>query len=1054
MNFSIKKEIFFSLALIFALSVFTLFFRFSSADVVAVIDDSTGTVADNGLCSITEAFINLTNGDQSGSVDCPAGDSSPGVVNIINLDTDVTLIDEWPSASGGYLLAWGGSHLTINGNGYSISRDALADDLGILRIVGAYNYELNDITFADGATDTVDTDIDKGGALAIFAPISVTLNNVTFENNSAVNGGAVYIRKDSSPGTTVEINDSTFENNSATNGAGIYLHTVEDFDIQNTLFVGNTGGGASMGHSAYMLNSIGFVSDSFFSNSGTANMGGAFYLDGSSLEIERSLFNGNRAAEGGAFYLTNGSILNSSNSVFRQSFGFNGGGVIFSYQTEGGAQNEINFYHNTTEGSFDGTYGGGTFFNCIDDGVDCFGLEFGVQNYIFENNIFDINGCDGNIVDAIFTNNLGGQTGQLCGTNDAPTNSDTDLGDHGGPYQTFALRSGSNAIDTAVAGTLGCPDTDARGLPRPYGVACDIGAYEYSGEETITISETAGDTIVTEDGATDTYSISLGKGPSSSVTIDLTKSDTDFDVSPSSITFTTLNWFTPQTVTVSAVDNGDVDGDRERTISHTVTTLDTAYDLIVVADLGVSVIDNDVAPPPAPTFTSSSGSTSVTVNPPAPPVPILGCTISFATNYNPSANQNDGSCIFPVIEIPGCTNPLATNYSQVANTDDGGCILPTPEIPTEDPAPEEVEEVEETEIQETESETDEEEIAPQTPPIDADKPETNIPTEKPTLDERGEVLGQEEVVKVSENISVAGLALPLIAFVVTQPAVAASIPVRLWSIFPTLLGFKRRKRPWGTVYDSVTKQPLDPVHVSLIDEKGKEIATTITDIDGRFGFLVPAGRYKIIVNKNNYEFPSKKMAGKEGDELYGDLYFSEYVEIKGEEDILIKNIPMDPVNFNWNEFEKSKNKNLMKFYSKREVFFANISSVVFYAGLVSSIFLIITSSSVLNYVIFGIYVVVFILKFFNIGPKKPGYVYDSSGFPLSYGIVRVFSAGLNREMSHAVIGKTGKYYSLVRNGEYYLKISRKTGEDSYEEIHKTDIFKVGSGYIKEKISTK
>jgi hypothetical protein len=50
------------------------------------------------------------------------------------------------------------------------------------------------------------------------------------------------------------------------------------------------------------------------------------------------------------------------------------------------------------------------------------------------------------------------------------------LQDNGGPTNTMALSPGSPAID---AGTnTGCPVTDQRGVARPQGPACDIGAFE------------------------------------------------------------------------------------------------------------------------------------------------------------------------------------------------------------------------------------------------------------------------------------------------------------------------------------------------------------------------------------------------------------------------------------------------------------------------------------------------------------------------------------------------------------------------------------------------
>lgn len=50
------------------------------------------------------------------------------------------------------------------------------------------------------------------------------------------------------------------------------------------------------------------------------------------------------------------------------------------------------------------------------------------------------------------------------------------LQDNGGPAQTLALGSGSPAIDAGA--DSGCPATDERGVLRPAGAACDIGAFE------------------------------------------------------------------------------------------------------------------------------------------------------------------------------------------------------------------------------------------------------------------------------------------------------------------------------------------------------------------------------------------------------------------------------------------------------------------------------------------------------------------------------------------------------------------------------------------------
>lgn len=50
------------------------------------------------------------------------------------------------------------------------------------------------------------------------------------------------------------------------------------------------------------------------------------------------------------------------------------------------------------------------------------------------------------------------------------------LASNGGPTQTHALNAGSPAID--AADNVGCPSTDQRGVARPQGPTCDIGAFE------------------------------------------------------------------------------------------------------------------------------------------------------------------------------------------------------------------------------------------------------------------------------------------------------------------------------------------------------------------------------------------------------------------------------------------------------------------------------------------------------------------------------------------------------------------------------------------------
>ena len=54
------------------------------------------------------------------------------------------------------------------------------------------------------------------------------------------------------------------------------------------------------------------------------------------------------------------------------------------------------------------------------------------------------------------------------------------------------------------------------------------------------------------------------------------------------------------------------------------------------------------------------------------PPPVLGCMDSTATNYDPLADTDDGSCTYG---SAGCMDALACNYDAAATTDDGSCTF-------------------------------------------------------------------------------------------------------------------------------------------------------------------------------------------------------------------------------------------------------------------------------------------------------------------------------------------------------------------------------------------
>ncbi|MCU0463285.1 MAG: hypothetical protein MUF38_01815 [Anaerolineae bacterium] len=96
---------------------------------------------------------------------------------------------------------------------------------------------------------------------------------------------------------------------------------------------------------------------------------------------------------------------------------------------------------------------------------------------------------------------------------------------------------------------------------------------------------------VLEGGNTDQYTLTLTSQPTADVTLNLTTSQVT--VSPASVTFTTANWNTPQTITVTAIDDAVVEGQHQTLIQHGISG--GGYDGVSVQNVTVTINDNDAA---------------------------------------------------------------------------------------------------------------------------------------------------------------------------------------------------------------------------------------------------------------------------------------------------------------------------------------------------------------------------------------------------------------------------------------------------------------------------
>src|SRR5690606_38440548 len=140
------------------------------------------------------------------------------------------------------------------------------------------------------------------------------------------------------------------------------------------------------------------------------------------------------------------------------------------------------------------------------------------------------------------------------------------------------------------------------------------------------IMESDGSTQTSESGTTDSFQVSLTSQPISNVVINLASENTDEGtVSPTSLTFTPLNYSISQTVTVTGVDDAAVDGPQTFDITLNVQSgSDPAYEglseLVSVENLdddeaGFLIVESDGSTQTSESGTTDSFQVSLTTQP-------------------------------------------------------------------------------------------------------------------------------------------------------------------------------------------------------------------------------------------------------------------------------------------------------------------------------------------------------------------------------------------------------------------------------------------------------
>jgi hypothetical protein len=386
--------------------------------------------------------------------------------------------------------------VTITGAGQNATKVDGGNANQVLHINPGANVAIHALTVQNGSgnpgggiynggtllvTDAIvvtNTGTSSGGAFFNDGAATLNLKNVAISGNKAKTGAGIY-----NDGTAT-LDTTTINGNAASDsGGGIYNHGT--LTITNAVINNNSATNAGLGGGLYNTMATAKASIATTTLSGnTAKFGGGIANDtNGAVKVDQSTINGNTVTDiGGGIYNRGAGVVALTNSTLSGNTATPGAGGGFDSFGSTGILTNVTVAGNTSIG----------FGN--NDGISTDG------NMTLRGTIV-ADGCGGTITSSDYNLDIGASC-KFTGPHDQK-NANPQIGplaNNGGPTFTHALAQGSPAVDK---GGAACPPTDQRGIARPQGAACDIGAYELQqlvAQPTATPTTTATATATTTTG--------------------------------------------------------------------------------------------------------------------------------------------------------------------------------------------------------------------------------------------------------------------------------------------------------------------------------------------------------------------------------------------------------------------------------------------------------------------------------------------------------------------------------------------------------------------------
>jgi len=231
-----------------------------------------------------------------------------------------------------------------------------------------------------------------------------------------------------------------------------------------------------------------------------------------------------------------------------------------------------------------------------------------------------------------------------------------------------------------------------------------------------------------------------------------------------------------------------------------------------------------------------------------------------------------------------------------------------------------------------------------------------------------------------------GISIGLITF--SAAPIMFSVP-RLYLYGILWIIPRKKQKTWGLIYDQVLKKPIAFAVARIYDKNGNMIKQTVSDLNGRYGFIIDPGNYRLEVEHSDYRKYVEQI------DIVTEQKFAQDIS-------LLRTQGQLKPKWEWRRW------------------LGGLNLILAMLGLSLSLIALVLSFNAFNLVIVILYLLQISVILTITRKKSWGVLQDIYGNPITGGFLRILDPKEGRQLDVCISDDKGRFEFILEKGDYLL----------------------------------